>query len=139
MQRIISFGLAILISFGLLAGNLSADVFSSQALQTAEQFIRLIDRTDYEAAFLSASVYLRTLDRKADWIAQQQRSRTLLGAPLERHLNTIKSRDSYPNLPDGDYLLIYFEVQTEHKTKASEILLVARQEVDWTVVSYAIR
>jgi hypothetical protein len=51
----------------------------------------------------------------------------------------MKARSSYLGLPDGDYLIIYYEARTERKAKAAEVLLLSRNADLWSVCSYRLK
>ncbi len=114
----------------------SAGSFPSQAIVVAEQFTVFLDKQDYSTAYNNGSEILRVLHAKSDWIKKRERSDILLGSVQERKLASIRARNSYPGLPDGDYLVVYYEAQTQHKQKAAEVLLVKLVGDSWQVCSY---
>ena len=119
--------------------RLHAEIFSSQALALAEQYVTIIDSADFEQAYRTASRYLHLTQPSEEWLWEQNRSRQLLGAVLTRQLKTVRSRDAYPSLPDGDYLIVCYEARAEHKQKAIEVLLLKQEAGEWLVCKYSIR
>jgi len=128
---------AILLS--LFSSTCFADNFPTQAISAAEQFISLIDKKDYDSAYKVSSDLLKMIDAESEWIKERELSVLLLGTVQERKLVSIQARDSYPSLPDDEYLLIYFEARTERKEKAAEVLLVNLAGDAWQVCSYLLK
>lgn len=116
-----------------------ADNFPAQAISAAEQFTRLVDKKDYDSAYKAGSDLLQMVDAESEWIKERELSALLLGNVQERKLVSIRARDAYPGLPDGEYLLIYFEARTERKEKAAEVLLVNLTGGVWRVCSYHLK
>ena len=114
----------------------ATELNSSQALAEAEQFVATIDVSKYSQAYNSASPYLHLSKLEKEWIDEQTRTRKLIGQPLSRQLKGIRSRETYPGLPDGNYLLAHYQTRTEHKSKATEIILLLQQENQWQVCLY---
>lgn len=117
-----------------------ARLFSPEAIQTATIFAQTIDRGDFSAAYDSASPLLQLLHDKKDWIDQTQRHQQLLGAVSQRTLVAVRSVSTFPQLPDGDYLVIQFTAQTPLKQEAREVILLRQQSNGiWQICDYAIR
>lgn len=129
----------IVVLFILSCSICSANFSFSQAIHQAEQFISLVDNQDYQAAYNSASDIFKISTLEQGWIVERGRSDELLGHVLDRQLISVKARDSYPGLPDGDYLLVYFETRTERKAKAAEVLLLTKESDRWAVCSYRLK
>ena len=135
MKRLYLFTILFVLSCSICSANL----FSSEAIHQAEQFSSLIDNGDYQAAYQSSSVLLHISLSEQEWNIERDRTEKLLGRVLERKLVSIKSRDSYPGLPDGNYLIVYYEAKTERKSKAAEVLLLSRYANRWEVCGYKMR
>ena len=131
--------LLLVIIFSLSSSISVANLFPSQAISKAEQFISLIDKQEYQTAYLSSSELLRLSFPENEWIVDRTHSDKLLGHVLKRKLVTVKVRATYPGLPDGQYMVVYYEVQTKLKAKAAEVLLVARNVDRWEVCSYRLK
>lgn len=135
MKRLSLFSILFVLSCSICSANFS----SSQALSKAEQFVSLVDGGEYRTAYLSSSELLRLSTPEDEWIVERRLSERLLGHVLERKLVSLKARDTYPGLPDGDYLVVYFEAQTEFKVKAAEVLLLCKSADRWEVCSYRLK
>lgn len=132
--------IALVLFVGICLGSIaSAELFPSEALLSAEAFVVAIDKNDYRSAYANASPILRLSFKQDTWIEQQSLSFQLLGKALKRQLMTVRSRESYPGLPDGNYLIVSYQTQTEYKSGAIEVLLLKEQDEGWQVCKYSIR
>lgn len=131
--------LLLAVALSLSCSICSGDLFPSQAVTQAEQFVLLIDNRDYQSAYKTGSEFLRLLTSERDWTVERRNSEKLLGRILERKLISLKARGTYPGLPDGDYLIVYYEARTEKKAKAAEVLLLGHSGEHWQVCSYQLK
>jgi Protein of unknown function (DUF4019) len=136
LKRIVTLVLFICICF---SSSVSAELFSSEALLSAEAFVVEIDKNDYRSAYANAAPILKLISQQDAWVKQQGLSFRLLGKSLKRQLMTVRSRESYPGFPDGNYLIVCYQTQTEYKSKAIEVLLLKEQGQVWQVCKYSIR
>ncbi len=116
-----------------------ARLFSPEAIQTATTFAQTIDRGEFAAAYESASPLLQIQHDKQDWIDQVKRHQQLLGTVNQRTLVAVRAVTTFPQLPDGDYLVVQFAAQTPLKQEAREVLLLQQQNGTWQICDYAIR
>ena len=105
----------------------------------ASDFTTLVDADNFLAAYWSGSELLRLANDEREWTAQQERAQVLVGKVTKRTLKAVRSIQTYPGLPDGDYVLIYFETRTTYKAKAAEVLLLRDDQGLYQVCSYSIR
>ena len=123
----------------LLSSFSFASAFPSQAIVAAEQFVKLIDASDFSTAYAGASKLMHLSHPESDWVARVKLSTVLVGAVQKRKLVSVLARDTYPRFPDGEYLLIYFESQRQHKQKATEVVLVHEVAGAWQVCTYRLK
>ncbi len=128
----------ICIVFGF-AGTSFATILPQQASLKAEAFAQLIDQRQFEIAYQSSSPLMQLIFDQQDWIIQTQRLQQLLGPVQQRTLKAVRVVSTFPQLPDGDYLVVQYEARTELKNHAAEIILLKKQEAGWEVCSYSIR
>ena len=130
--------LAVVLS-GLFSSFCLASNFSSQAIFAAESFTGHIDQEDYSTAYANASELFQVSLSKQDWIKEREQANFLIGAVQERKLVSVHARTTFPRLPDGEYLVVYFEAKTERKEKAAEVVLVKSTGDSWKVCSYRLK
>ena len=135
MKKVILFAVITCLS----ASTTTASLFPSDAIQEAERFVSLIDNQEYQTAYQATSNLLRLTTTEDEWIDNREVSAALLGEVLERELVSVKERDHYPGLPDGDYLIVYFEARTELKKAAAEVLLLTKDVHQWAICKYRLK
>jgi len=113
-----------------------ADDLQDQAFLTVEDFVSDIDSGNLAAAYFSASPLMRLSVRFDQWVDHTSELQQKLGQTLTRELKAVRSVSTYPGMPDGQYLLVYFQNHTEYKAKAHEIVLVKLVNGIWKVCSY---
>ncbi len=109
------------------------------AVQTARTFAKVIDDSNYQAAYWIGSPLLRLANAEQEWIDRTARSQLLLGKVLERNLKQIRTVTGPANLPDDDYRIILFMARTEYKAEAAEVILLHQVNRLWQVCSHSIR
>lgn len=130
----------ILILFGFFQlHGAQAQFISTEALSQVETFISHLDNRHYEQAYRQTSRLLRIQANEEEWIKEQDIAFQLLGDVLDRQMTTLKSREAYPGMPDGHYLIVAYETRTLHKSKAVEVILLMEEEQSWKVCKYSIR
>ncbi len=140
MENYLKIALSVFFSLCLFTLSSHADTFpDAQAIATAEAFVTTIDNDSYQAAYMSGSELLRLATDENDWIESTELSRKMFGPVLERNIKAARTVTNYPGLPDGNYLLIYYEVRAERKKKAAEMVLVEQTNTAWAVCFYSIR
>lgn len=117
----------------------SAELLSETAVAKAREFARMIDSGKIETAYTNASELLQLSQDQLTWDNNIKRSQTLLGPVEKRTLVAVRSVQTFPHLPDGDYLVVQFTAQTTHKSKAAEVILMHQQGSNWLVADYSIR
>jgi len=131
--------LALVFYLVFIATTGSAGLLSEPAVAKAREFAQMIDSRKAEAAYAQASTLLRVSRDQQEWSQTINRSYALLGPVQERTLVAVRSVQTFPKLPDGEYLIVQFNAQTAHKSKAAEVILLHQQGSDWLVADYSIR
>ena len=117
----------------------SAALLSEAAVAKASEFAQIIDSGKTETAYAYASELLQLSQDQLTWEDSITRSHTLLGPVEKRTLVAVRSVQTFPKLPDGEYLIVQFVAQTTNKSKAAEVILMHQQGNDWLVADYSIR
>ena len=123
----------------MATGAGSAELLSETAVAKAREFAGMIDSGKIETAYTNASELLQLSQDQLTWDNNIKRSQTLLGPVEKRTLVAVRSVQTFPHLPDGDYLIVQFTAQTTHKSKAAEVILMYQQDSDWLVADYSLR
>jgi len=117
----------------------SDELLSETAVAKAREFARMIDSGKIETAYTNASELLQLSQDQLTWDNNIKRSQTLLGPVEKRTLVAVRSVQTFPHLPDGDYLIVQFKAKTTHKSQAAEVILMQQQGSHWLVADYSIR
>ncbi len=129
--------LVLLLTFSV--GQCLAVSFPNAAVQAAETFVKTLDSQNYEFAYQETSLIFKTVQNEDLWLQKAEATRKLMGNTLKRTLKSIKITETYSGLPDGDYILVYFENQMEFKKKASEVVLLKNEDGSWNICHYSLK
>ncbi len=129
--------LVLLLTFSV--GQCLAVSFPNAAVQAAETFVKILDSQNYEIAYQETSLIFKTVQNEDLWLQKAEATRKLMGNTLKRTLKSIKITETYSGLPDGDYILVYFENQMEFKKKASEVVLLKNEDGSWNICHYSLK
>lgn len=139
MRKMIVVVAAGLLNFFVLASIGGAELISNEAITEARKFTQIIDNGEAVTAYAQASVLLQLAQDQQDWVDTITRSHKLLGTVQERTLVAVRSVQTFPQLPDGEYLLVQFSARTLVKKDAREVILMQQQGDVWLVADYSIR
>jgi hypothetical protein len=106
------------------------------ALSVVESFTAAIDAGSLEDAYWSASPLLQLSYGEQDWADDIFVLQQKLGRPLLRDLYRVREVETFRGMPDGRYLLIYYQTRTEFKSTAHEVVLLKQEEDLWEVCYY---
>lgn len=116
-----------------------AETFPSEAINTAENFTEMLDNGNFEAAYLSTATLFKALNTESEWIDSISPTRDLFGKTLQRKIKAVKKTSEYSRLPDGTYIMVYFETKLENKKKAAEIVLICEENNNWRPCLYSLK
>jgi len=109
-----------------------------EARAAAGEWLDLIDKADYAAAYAKEPARLRAATTEDQFVRSMQsrrqpfgrvRSRNFLGAAYTRKLTSA---------PDGNYESILFKTSFENKKLAAERVILSRESNGWEVVDYRV-
>jgi hypothetical protein len=110
------------------------------AKAAASSWLALTDAGSYGASWdQAAPVFQRAIDKPA-WEKALRNVRMPLGAVKARRLASAQFTHSLPGAPDGDYFVLRFATQFEHKASAVETVTpVKGPDGNWRVSGYFIK
>jgi hypothetical protein len=138
-----SIGRALTISLlalsGALAGGAAADTPTASAEAAARTWLAAADTgSGAETWALAAPVFQDRISSE-EWQKQLTAARGPLGAVVKRILTSATHATSLPGAPDGDYEVVKFQTQFEHKASAVETVTTVKQsDGSWRVAGYFI-
>jgi Protein of unknown function (DUF4019) len=139
MNHVVGIILAALVLFTAPARTQEVEnVASAQA--AAQSWLALIDSGQYDRSWDQAADLFQARVYKPDWINAVRNARSPLGSLTTRKVKSAKAALSLPGAPDGEYVIIRYESQFEHKTSAIETITPLREkDGSWKVSGYFIK
>jgi Protein of unknown function (DUF4019) len=129
--------LSLLVLSTAFAGSAAGDTPKASAEAAARTWLAASDTGSGAETWALAARPFQDRISSEDW----QRTLTALRAPLgpveKRTLTSATHASTLPGAPDGDYEVIKFQTQFEHKASAVETVITARQaDGSWRVAGY---
>ncbi|MDS4042795.1 MAG: DUF4019 domain-containing protein [Candidatus Competibacter sp.] len=138
MIKILRFGVIFLFLLGSTAH--AADNATGKAQTAALAWLALVDAEKYGQSWSEAALLFRSAVMQVDWVNAVTAVRAPLGALKSRTLKSANFTRSLPGAPDGEYVVIQFDSQFEHKASAVETVTPMRDKDGiWRVAGYYIK
>ena len=112
---------------------------SSDGMEEGREWLALVDGGRFAEAWETASASFRKGVETEKWVIAAVQARTGLGPLVSRKLRTANHTRQIAGLPDGEYLVIHYDVRFERRPLASESLILERENNRWRVSGYWIR
>jgi hypothetical protein len=136
-----------LASLFVLAAVLASPVAHGQqpdavgnAVSAANRWLTLSDANDTAATWDQAAPSFRAAVSKAGWSEALKQARQPFGAVKSRKVVSSEFKHSLPGAPDGEYVVIQYDTQFEHKAHAVETVVPMRdQDGNWKVSGYFVK
>lgn len=110
------------------------------AREVAAIWMKEIDGDQYGKSWDQAASLFQSEVTREKWETNMIRVRGLLGSAEKRKLVSSRYQHSLPGMPDGDYVVITWATQFEHKARALEIITPMKdKDGRWKVAGYVIR
>lgn len=110
------------------------------ATAAAEVWLALVDDGQYEKSWDSAAKILQGIVTKNDWMELAKTRRPVLGKVISRKATETTATRNLPGAPEGQYVVIQYATEFEHKNPAKETVTVAVEASGaWKVSGYYIR
>ncbi|MCZ8529417.1 DUF4019 domain-containing protein [Alteromonas sp. PRIM-21] len=113
---------------------------SSEALENATDWLRLIDSGEYEQSWQESAAIFRSNISQAKWAEALQLVRKPLGDLKNREFALAQAPSSLPGLPKGNYLILSFSTQfTESTSMNVETLSMVEVNGEYKAIGYFIK
>lgn len=110
------------------------------AQKSAEAWLVLVDSGKYAQSWDEAAEFFKSAVTKDQWQSALGTARTPQGKVLSRTLKSATYTKTLPNAPDGEYVVIQYDTNFEHKQAAVETVVPMREkDGDWRVSGYFIK
>ena len=112
-----------------------------QAAQTAAgQWLALVDAAKYPESWDSMATYFKAEVGKRKWASTVAEIRKPSGKVLSRKLKSAEYSKELPGAPEGEYVVLKFDVAFEQKPSAVEtVTVLLGQDLLWRVSGYAVK
>jgi hypothetical protein len=121
------------------AGAQDADRVA-KAEAAALAWLALTDAGDYPRSWDQAAGYFQAAVSKPTWIHAVVKVRQPLGGLISRKVRSATFTRSLPGAPDGEYVVIQYDTQFEHKDSAIETVTpLLEKDGSWKVSGYFIK
>lgn len=105
-----------------------------------EVWLGLMDDGQYEKAWENAAKIMQNLVTKQNWLTLLTAKRPPLGKMVSRQRRDTTAMRTLPGAPEGQYVVIQYDTEFEHKKTARETLTIALDVGgQWRVSGYYIR
>jgi hypothetical protein len=112
----------------------------AKAEAAAFAWLALTDAGDYQRSWDQAASFFQASVSKPNWIHAVGNFRQPLGGLISRKVRSATFRRSLPGVPDGEYVVIQFDTQFEHKDGAIETVTpLLDKDGSWKVSGYYIK
>lgn len=110
------------------------------AVNAANHWLVLADANDGASTWDQAAPLFRTAISKAGWSEALKQARQPFGAVKSRKVMSSEVKHSLPGAPDGEYVVIQYDTQFEHKAHAVETVVPMRdQDGNWKISGYFVK
>ncbi len=110
------------------------------AQRAAEPWLEAIDRGDALASHALAAAVFRAAVTPDQWLDSLVRVQQSLGRAVSRTLRSSRFATELPGAPDGEYVLLEYATEFEHKKNGTETVVMMREPSgEWRLSGYWIR
>src|ERR1700730_17766091 len=112
----------------------------AKAEAAALAWLALTDAGDYPRSWDQAAGFFQASVSKPNWIHAVGKARQPLGSLISRKVKSVTFTRSLPGMPDGEYVVIQYDTQLEHKDSALETVTpLLEKDGSWKVSGYYIK
>lgn len=110
------------------------------AIASAQSWLEFVDTEKYAECWEEAAELFKSAISEAKWSENIQVVRKPLGKVISRKLNSQEYMTSLPGAPDGEYVVIQYNTEFEHKKAAVETITpMLDDDGKWRVSGYYIK
>jgi len=119
---------------------LAADAKTTKAIIAAEEFLLLVDTSQYAQSWDAASSFFKSQVPKETWVKQISSVRPAFGKVTNRQILKAQYMTQLPGAPDGQYVILQYDTTFENKRKAVETITpMLDKDRKWHVSGYFIQ
>jgi hypothetical protein len=131
---------AFALMFACLNLPVSAGAPEEAAQTAAEQWLALVDGGKYPESWDSLAAPFKKAVSQRKWKSTIAEIRKPLGKELSRKFKSAEYTKELPGAPEGEYVVLKFDVAFENKPSAVEtVTTLLGQDLIWRVSGYAVK
>jgi hypothetical protein len=111
----------------------------AKAETAALSWLALADAGDFGRTWDQAASLFQGSIPKTTWVGALGNARQPLGKAISRTVKAAVFKRSLPGAPDGEYVVIQYETQFEHRTATETVTPMLDKDGSWKVSGYFIR
>jgi hypothetical protein len=139
-KKFLACAAAILLAVAGISSLRADDAKEATARKAAEAWLKLVDQGEYGKSWDEAGSFFKGAVGRDQWEKQVGSARKPLGAVKNRKLAGAQYTKQLPGAPDGEYLVIQYQVSFENKQSAIETVTpTLDKDGQWRVVGYFVR
>ena len=136
---IASIAVALCVVFSASLGAQEAESIA-KAEAGATDWLKLVDEGNYSESWNQATSRFQTSVSQTSWQGAVGNVRKPLGKVLGRTLASVVFTHTLPGAPDGNYVVIRYSTQFEHKASATETVTPSQEsDGSWKVSGYYVK
>src|SRR5262245_58128959 len=137
MRRALSASLALSVVLGSVA---AAGEREEAARKAAVNWLLVVDGGRYGESWDEAAEFFRKAMTRTQWVEALQKARAPLGKVRSRKLRSARFMTSVPGAPPGEYVVIEYETDFEHRSGGVERVTPMKDPYRaWRVAGYFIQ
>ena len=110
------------------------------AQQSSDAWLAVVDSGKYAQSWDEAAPFFKAAVTKDQWLSALGTVRTPQGKVLSRKLKSATYTKTLPGAPDGEYVVILYDTNFEHKQAAVETVVpMLDKDGKWRVSGYFIK
>jgi hypothetical protein len=119
---------------------IAQDPKATAAQAAARDWLALADRSDAQACWNAAAKKFQAAMPAASWADALAKVRTPLGPQKSRTISQTGFRNTFQDVPEGDYAVIVYVTNFANKVRGQETVTLEREsDGKWRVLGYSIR
>lgn len=132
--------ITVAVAVTVLVSFLPALATHPDPVRLAEEWLSHIDTNRYSDSWATASSYLKQQIQEGQWTRTLTSHRQPFGPVLSRQHHKTERRHHLPNVPKGEYAVLYFATSFTHKRDALETVVMFQESNGlWKAIGYTIK
>lgn len=111
-----------------------------ESSKAAEEWFNLVDAGKYKESWDKMALTTKVLMKNNEWETYLKAVRKPFGKSIRRTLIDQRVATDPPNVPKGDYIVIFYDSSFSNKVKAQELIILQQESNgSWHVFSYMVK